>query len=231
MLKKAALLLSFGVACFAAPTVATVTSPQPIALDGHALTGVIINSWPLVAGDKLATSDAPATVSFKDGSSVELGKDSTASLMGTAQEPKLILVGGSLDYKIAPGSKLIVAKASETPKALGAEGKATVKSSRSFPTGLVGVGVTSAATAGAAIAGMTVTSGSSNAVATGTISTPVSALSTSVSPVAHTSQPQIGCPTQAYLSGYIYGSDPALVSKYGLLYLTCYNPSNGKLWY
>ena len=151
--------------------------------------------------------------------------------MGTAEEPKLLLVGGSLDYKIVPGSKLIVAKASEVAKGREAEIVSASKSSRSLPMGFVGAGITSASIVGAAAAGMAATSGSTSVVSTGTMATPVSSLATSTAPVAHTSLPQVGCPTQAILSGYIYGVDLSLVGKYGLLYLTCFNPLSGKLWY
>ncbi|HEY1945391.1 MAG TPA: hypothetical protein VGG97_00175 [Bryobacteraceae bacterium] len=93
---------------FAAGPIATVSSSQSFNLSGHAVTVAGITSWPVVAGDALATAKSPATLYFHDGSSVTLSAGSSAKLGGSAREPKLMLTSGRFDYKLAPGSKVVI---------------------------------------------------------------------------------------------------------------------------
>lgn len=65
---------------------------------------------PFALGDEIATSDAPAVLYFSDGSSVKLAANSRAKLTGTETWPKLVLLAGSLDYKLILGSSLSVTK-------------------------------------------------------------------------------------------------------------------------
>jgi hypothetical protein len=107
-----AALASLGLA---AGPIATVSSSQSFNLSGHAVTVAGITSWPVVAGDDLATAKSPAILYFQDGSSVTLSAGSSAKLGGSAREPKLMLTSGRFDYKLAAGSKLVIANAAKPP--------------------------------------------------------------------------------------------------------------------
>jgi hypothetical protein len=96
---------------FAAGPLATVSSSQPFKLDGHAVTTAGITAWPVVAGDDLATAKFPAVLYFHDGSSVQLSAQSSVTVNGSAEEPKLILTSGKLDYKLVAGSKIAITNA------------------------------------------------------------------------------------------------------------------------
>jgi hypothetical protein len=98
----------------AAGPIATVSSSQSFNLSGHAVTAAGITSWPLVAGDDLATGGSPAVLYFHDGSSVTLSAGSTAKLGGSAREPKLMLTSGTFDYKLVAGSKVTVTNAANS---------------------------------------------------------------------------------------------------------------------
>jgi hypothetical protein len=232
MLKKAALFLAFGAACFATPTVATVTSPEPIALDGHALSGVVISSWPLVTGDSVATTSSPATLSFKDGSSVQLSKNSSANLVGSSDQPKLVLTSGSLDYKIVPGSKLIVARSTDLVKAVTPASISNIASTRSSHSSFFAASAAYASVAGVSAAAVALTSGSSGAsqAATSTVgslsATPVSSLA--AGPVAHNSVAQLSCPVNVL--GFVLLYDPFIPAKFGGPAITCWDPVFGPFY-
>jgi hypothetical protein len=113
-----AVLASLGLA---AGPIATVSSSRSFNLSGHAVTAAGITSWPLVAGDALATAKSPATLYFYDGSSVTLAAGSSAKLGGSAREPKLTLTSGRFDYKLVPGSRVVIANVAK-PVAKGALG-------------------------------------------------------------------------------------------------------------
>jgi hypothetical protein len=105
-----AVLASLGVA---AGPIATVSSSRSFNLSGHAVTTAGITSWPLVAGDDLATAKSPAVLYFQDGSSVTLAAGSSAKLGGSAREPKLTLTSGRFDYKLVPGSTVVITNAAK----------------------------------------------------------------------------------------------------------------------
>jgi len=96
-------LTIFGPPALALPPIATVTSSAPFTVDGHTL-----GTASIFIGNEVATSTAPATLLFPDGSSVILARSSHAKLTGSAGRPKLILLGGALDYKVVLGSNLSV---------------------------------------------------------------------------------------------------------------------------
>lgn len=104
------LLGAFGAASFASTPVATVSSGQPFMLDGHSISAIGIASWPVVVGDEIATSTAPAVVFFNDGSRISLASKSTVKISGTTSQPVLVLLTGSLDYRLVKGSKVSLAK-------------------------------------------------------------------------------------------------------------------------
>jgi hypothetical protein len=107
----ATLLAVLASSTFAAGPIATVSSSRPFSLDGHAVTMAGITSWPVVDGDELATAKFPAVLYFHDGSSVKLSAASSVRLSGSAEEPKLALTSGSLDYKLVAGSKVVLTNA------------------------------------------------------------------------------------------------------------------------
>ncbi len=99
-------LSAFGLLSFASTPVASVSSTQSFALDGHAITTAGVTSWPIVTGDEITTASVPAVVSFHDGSRVELAPRSQAKIIGTSEQPNVVLMAGNLQYKLAPGSAL-----------------------------------------------------------------------------------------------------------------------------
>lgn len=68
-----------------------------------------VSSWPVLVGEDITTSTGSAIMSFQDGSKIKLAPASHAKLSGTATSPKLTLLAGSLDYKLAAGSDLALA--------------------------------------------------------------------------------------------------------------------------
>jgi hypothetical protein len=89
-------------------SVATVTSAAPFTLDGHAVNTPGVTTFPLVVGDVVTTASGPAVLYFQDGSVIKLGKNSSIKVSGVETEPKLVLMSGTLDYKLMPGSNLAV---------------------------------------------------------------------------------------------------------------------------
>jgi hypothetical protein len=93
---------------FAAKPIATVTSAQPFTLDGHSVNTPGVTSFPVVMGDTVSTIDGPAVIRFPEGSQVKLEANSTLKISGVDQKPRLMLLGGAVDYKLMPGSGLSV---------------------------------------------------------------------------------------------------------------------------
>jgi hypothetical protein len=104
----AALFLGLALSVSASTPIATVTSVEPFLLDGHSVETQSITSYPLAVGSELATGAGAAVVVFEDGSSVKLAAGSRARLTGSEKLPKLVLLAGSLDYKLILGSNLSV---------------------------------------------------------------------------------------------------------------------------
>jgi hypothetical protein len=102
------LLGSFSLPALSSVPIATITSPEQFSLDGHFVTTPGVTSRPLIVGNEVVTTNAPAILFFRDGSSVKLAPCSDAKLTGSEAQPKLILMGGSLDYKVVLGSSLSV---------------------------------------------------------------------------------------------------------------------------
>jgi hypothetical protein len=115
------LKISLGIAtlatvCSAAGSVASVTSAQPFSVDGVNLVNPGVSSWPLVSNDEVSTVAGAALMTFRDGSAIKMAPQSRIRLSGSAMAPQVILIAGNVDTKIAPGSKLIVTKASANDK-------------------------------------------------------------------------------------------------------------------
>jgi hypothetical protein len=101
------LFLSFAAFSHAA-AIATFISASPFTLDGHSVDTPGVTSFPLVVGDVLVTPIGPAVLFFQDGSRVKLAVHSSIRLAGATTKPKLVLLSGSLDFKLVPGSILAV---------------------------------------------------------------------------------------------------------------------------
>jgi len=149
---------AFRFVSFASAPVATVSSAEPVTLAGHSVSAPGVSSWPLVTGDEIATSTAPATILFRDGSSVALSARSSARLTGTSTQPKLVLIAGSLNYKIVPGSKLALSRS----EAGNDEGSAVDQDSTGSPSGPPSAAATISApsiSTGSVVAGVLVAAG------------------------------------------------------------------------
>lgn len=103
-------VLAFALTCLASASapVASLTSTHAITLDGLSLSAVGIATWPLVIGDEVGTSGAFGTITFNDGSRIVLASQSLMKIVGTSAEPKIVLIAGSLDYKLVASSKISV---------------------------------------------------------------------------------------------------------------------------
>ena len=97
-----------GLPAFALAPIATVTTAEPFMMDGRMVTVLGMTSVPLAVGHEISTANMPIVLFFADGSSVKLGAGSRARLTGSDTQPKLILLAGSLDYKVVLGSSLSV---------------------------------------------------------------------------------------------------------------------------
>lgn len=102
------LLFLVGLPALAFSPIGTVASAEPFTLDGHSVTISGVTPVPLAVGDEVDTLAGPAILFFADGSSVKLAAGSRAKLMGSETQPKLVLLAGSLDYKVVLGSNLSV---------------------------------------------------------------------------------------------------------------------------
>lgn len=127
----------FCLASFGSTSVATVSSAEPVSLSGHSVSAPGVSSWPLVAGDEIATSTAPATILFQDGSSVALSAKSSARLTGTSFRPKLVLTAGSLNYRLVSGSKVALSRSADVEGDASAGGPNSGGSPSGQPAGAV----------------------------------------------------------------------------------------------
>jgi hypothetical protein len=128
-LASAAFILLSGVPLLGMAPVATVSSPEPFSLNGRSVTVSGVTEMPLAVGSEVATSSAPAVLFFVDGSSVKLAAGSRARLIGSEAQPKLVLLAGSLDYKLVLGSNLSVTNLDleRKPKPVGRAGQPVPK--------------------------------------------------------------------------------------------------------
>ncbi len=100
------MLAAFQGISFASAPVANVSSAEPLTLDGHSISAPGVSSWPVVVGDQVATTTAPAIMSFTDGSRLTLAPQSRVKIIGTNAKPTVVLTAGNLEYKLAAGSPL-----------------------------------------------------------------------------------------------------------------------------
>jgi len=102
------LLLCFlTVVLSAAGPEATVSSPEPFRLRGVVVPVAGVPSWPLLAGDEIATDRAPATIRFADGSSVVLQQNSAARIERSDDRGSVFrLLSGFMDAKPSAASNV-----------------------------------------------------------------------------------------------------------------------------
>src|SRR5437870_2085778 len=84
--------------------VATISSSAPFEVRGVRIPVAGVPSWPLVQGDVVATTTAPAVVSFPDLSQATVEKGSRIELKRSGNHTALKLLGGSLSFRAATGS-------------------------------------------------------------------------------------------------------------------------------
>jgi hypothetical protein len=92
----------FAIALFASAdnssnVVATASSPQPFTLDGHPVTSNGVASWPLVAGDQIATSDTPVLITLSDGTELLVKANSKIKITVIDHKIQVVVLGGSID--------------------------------------------------------------------------------------------------------------------------------------
>ena len=81
----------------AAQPVATVTSSSAFELQGHTVNVAGVPSWPVAAGDVVATHSATATIQLRDGSRLTLLEGSKLRIDSTSEDGlKIDLLAGSL---------------------------------------------------------------------------------------------------------------------------------------
>lgn len=87
---------------FAASPVAKVSGTEGLLLRGHAVPTGGVNSWPVSAGDEIATSAIATTIQFNDGSRVVLASNSKAKLESTGDKLTFRLLAGAM--RLAPSA-------------------------------------------------------------------------------------------------------------------------------
>lgn len=100
-----AIFIFSGLAMLAAEAAGNVSATKGLQLNGQAVPVAGTKSWPVAAGDVLASDATPAVLTMKDGSKIVLGKKSQAKLdNGTVR-----LLSGTMEYTLAERSTLQVA--------------------------------------------------------------------------------------------------------------------------
>jgi len=107
MFAKSALLLALAGFAFGGAPVATVTSSGTFDLHGAAVRTEGIPSWPVMAGDEIATHASSALIRFQDGTSVALGANSRA---------KVETVDNVLVFRLSGGTMQVTASQNSTVK-------------------------------------------------------------------------------------------------------------------
>ncbi len=91
---------------FAAGPAGTISSKDTFRLRGKTVPVEGVPSWPFMAGDELATDQGPATLQFRDGSRVVIGKSSKVKLAEAEGSLILKLIDGSMRYRMDPNSTI-----------------------------------------------------------------------------------------------------------------------------
>jgi len=124
MTRQLSLYLLLATLALAAPPVATVSSSGSLSLNGVTLAPNGVPSWPLVPGDTLATSAAPAVILFQDRTRLTVEKNSKLKLDRDGGRLLVRLLEGALAYHLAPSSQLRFASLPSPPAP---QGKLSIK--------------------------------------------------------------------------------------------------------
>jgi len=90
-------MLALAGLAYSASPVATVTSSRSFELRGATVKPEGVPSWPVMAGDEIRTSSAPARIVFRDGSKVTLDAASAVRIEQTVGNVNVRLSSGSMD--------------------------------------------------------------------------------------------------------------------------------------
>jgi hypothetical protein len=101
IIKSPIAIFALAVCTWAASPIASVSSTQPFDLNGTTAPTAGVPTWPVAAGDVIATHGAPATIVFRDGSRVVVAGNSKVKIESKDRKPVLRLLQGSGKYTLA----------------------------------------------------------------------------------------------------------------------------------
>jgi hypothetical protein len=104
--KTVVLSLAVSVGVFGATPIARVISAESVDVSGIAAPAR--NFAVVMVGDEVTTRGTPATVQFKDGTSITLHQNSRLKIEGPAGQPTVRMVKGTASYNLAPATNLRV---------------------------------------------------------------------------------------------------------------------------
>ncbi|HWE50771.1 MAG TPA: hypothetical protein VG273_13325 [Bryobacteraceae bacterium] len=158
----------------AAPQVGTVIASEPFELKGARVTTTGVPSWPVSAGDEIATENSPVRFQFPDGSQITLEPNSRARVEGTKRSPVFRLLDCTADYQLKHLSSVMIFGNAQVQRISNLNGKFTVgcrATAAKAAAGAAGAGAASgAAGAGAGAAGAGAASASVGAASAGAAS-------------------------------------------------------------
>jgi ferric-dicitrate binding protein FerR (iron transport regulator) len=105
-MKQALVLLAVSLLASAAPPVASLRSASDFQLSGATVNTAGVSSWPVMAGDKVASGVTPATLRFTDGTVVTLGPGSQAKIEQEKDKLTVRLVSGFMSFVTSPASSM-----------------------------------------------------------------------------------------------------------------------------
>ena len=94
--KQLLFVLPLGMSLSAAGPVASLTSYEPVILDGYPVSVDGVSSWPLVLGDEIGTINGPVTIVLQSGERIQVAPHSKVRLSGNATQPKVEVRNGSI---------------------------------------------------------------------------------------------------------------------------------------
>ena len=140
----------------AAQQVATVIASMPFELRGVRVTPAGVPSWPVSAGDEVATESWPVSFQFPDGSQITLEPNSRARIEGTKKSPVFRLIECTADYRLKRLGSVGLYRNGQAERISKTEGQYTMGCRPAATTATAGAATaaTTAATAGVASAGV-----------------------------------------------------------------------------
>jgi len=90
------LVLPLAMSASAAGPVASLTSYEPLIIDGHPVSVNGVSSWPLVLGDEIDTIGAPVLLVLHSGKRIEIAAHSKVKLTGSATDLKVEVQSGKI---------------------------------------------------------------------------------------------------------------------------------------